>query len=79
MEVRKTHLQQLRQKRGLTRKALSELSGISIRTIECYEQKRRPIDGAGLENLCLLAIALDCKVEDLIESEALKRKYKAVK
>ena len=75
----RTNLQRIRRKKGLTRKALSEACGISIRTIEGYEQRSRPIDGAGLETLCSLATSLECKVADLLESDTLRKKYKAVR
>jgi transcriptional regulator with XRE-family HTH domain len=77
--MEQTNLQKARQKRGLSQKKLAELSGVSVRTVECYEQRARPIDGARLNILCELANALDCKISDILESEELINKYNATK
>ncbi len=74
-----TKLQAARQKKGYTQKQLAVVTDISVRTIQCYERKARDIDGAGLETLCDLSIALDCKIEDIIESEELIEKFRLAK
>lgn len=61
-----SNLKFIRNKKGITRKELSEKSGINIRTIESYEQKRRKLSNAKMETLIKLSNALKCKIEDLI-------------
>ena len=70
------NLQKIRKERGLTRKALSVISGIPEKSLENLEDGRRAIDGTKLDTLCSLAIALDVSIYDLLESENLKEKFK---
>ena len=77
--IEETKLQKARMKKGYSQKTLSVITGIPPRTIQCYEQRTRDIDSARLEALCSLCIALDCKIEDIIESEELIEKFKLVK
>ena len=72
-------LKKLRNERNITQKELSILSGLSIKTIQSYEQYERDIDLAYFETLLNLSIALNCKISDLIESEELKEKCKQAK
>lgn len=65
--------------KGMSQRDLAEKTGISKRTIECYEQETRHIDGARLKQLCNLSIALDCKLDDLLEDKTLIESYKKVK
>ena len=44
--------------------------------IQKYEIGVRNIDGAKLETLCDLAIALDVSISDIVEDETLKTKLK---
>lgn len=74
-----TKLKKYRVKKGLSQSELSISTGIPVTTIRCYEQQRRPIDGASLKHLCNLAIALDCRIGDLLENKSLVEKYKSVK
>lgn len=67
--IQDTKLQRLRVKKGLSQSELAALSNVPIRRIQHYEQRVRPIDGARLETLCALCIALDCKIEDILESK----------
>ena len=55
-------LQEIRKSKKLTQKQLSELSGVPLRTIQIYEIGQRNIDGAGLDVLCALALALDVHI-----------------
>lgn len=77
--IEETKLQKARMKKGYSQKTLSVITGVSQRSIQCYEQRTREIDGIRLEALCSLCIALDCKIEDIIESEELIAKFKLVK
>ena len=74
-----TNLQRLRVEKGLSQTALSAKSGVTRRTIECYEQRTRAIDNARLDTLCRLSFALDCKIGDILESKELIEKYKLAK
>lgn len=74
-----TKLQRLRVAKGLSQNDLAAISGIPIRRIQHYEQLARPIDGARIETLCDLCLALDCKLEDLIESKSIIAKLRKTK
>lgn len=62
-----TKLKKIRLSKNISREKLSELSGISIRTIEGYEQKRRNINNSSINTLIKLADVLECDLLDLIE------------
>lgn len=77
--IEDTKLQKARIKKKLSQKQLSVISGVKLRTIQCYEQGTRDIDSGGLEILCSLCLALDCKIEDILEDSTLIERYKIVK
>lgn len=60
-------LKQLRQRAGLSQSELAEASGVPVRTIQQYEQRQKSINKAQAEYLMMLARALHCNAEDLIE------------
>jgi DNA-binding transcriptional regulator YiaG len=62
-----TNLKMRRMQLGLSQKALSELSGIPVRTLQQYEQRQKNINKAQVEYLLILARILCCNVEDLVE------------
>lgn len=62
-----TNLKSLRQKAGFSQRELAELSGVPVRTIQQYEQRQKNINKAQAEYLVMLAHALCCGVEDLME------------
>ena len=62
-----TKLKQLRQRAGLSQSELAELSGVPKRTIQQYEQRQKNINKAQAEYLMMLARALNCNAENLIE------------
>lgn len=62
-------LKELRVKAGLSQSQLANEVGISVRTIQDYEQGRSDINGIGLARAKKLADALGCKMEDLLEEE----------
>ena len=74
-----TKLQKLRIQKGFSQSELAAASNVKKRAIQCYEQELRPIDHARLETLCDLSIALECKIEELLESETLIEKLKMIK
>lgn len=63
-----TKLKQFRQRAGLSQSELAEASGVPVRTIQQYEQRQKSINKAQAEYLMMLARALSCNAEDLIES-----------
>ena len=62
-----TNLKRLRRQAGLSQRELAEKSGISLRTIQQYEQRKKNINKAQIETLIPLSMALYCEVRDLLE------------
>ena len=62
-----TNLKRLRHLVGLSQRELAEKSGISLRTIQQYEQRKKNINKAQIDTLIPLSIALYCDVRDLLE------------
>ena len=62
-----TNLKRLRKKAGLSQSALAEISGVPLRTIQQYEQRQKNINKAQAQYVAMLARALYCKMEDLLE------------
>jgi transcriptional regulator with XRE-family HTH domain len=52
---------------ALTQKQLSEKSGVNLRMVQKYENGEKDINKAQAITLHLLAQALDCTIEDLLE------------
>ena len=69
----------LRVRHDYSQQGLSDAAGIPKRVIQTYEQGERNIDRAALETLCDLCIALDCRIEDILESDELIEKFNRVK
>lgn len=65
-------LKEIRNRKGISQKELSEATKIKLRTIQSYEQKTKNIDNAKFETLIKLSIALDCRISELINNEELK-------
>lgn len=63
-----TNLKRIREASGLSQSKLSEASGVSIRMIQHYEQGVKDINSAAALTVNKLAQALDCTVEDLLET-----------
>lgn len=66
----------MRKKRGYSQAELSELTGISTKNIQHYESGYRDINKAQLATLCTFALALECKIDDILTDEDLKSKLK---
>lgn len=66
-----TNLRRIRIKNGLTKAELAERSGVSVNMIVKYENGQRNIDGAGLDILTKLAMALNVKIADILENKKL--------
>lgn len=60
-------LKKIRKEKNLSQSALAELSGVSVRMIQHYEQGQRAIDKASVETIYKLAKTLQCKIEDLLD------------
>lgn len=63
------NLEKIRREAGLSRKKLGELSGISFRIIEQYEQGLRDINVASVSIVRALAKALNVPIENILEDE----------
>lgn len=62
-----SRLKAIREAAGLSQSRLSSLSGVSLRSIQQYEQGAKSINRAAAVSVLRLANALGCRVEDLIE------------
>lgn len=62
-----TNLKNRRKSVGLSQRELSEMSGVSLRTIQQYEQRQKNINKAQGEALVMLAGVLCCEVDALLE------------
>lgn len=66
-------LQDLRKAKGISQSQLSKITNIKVRSIQMYEQLESPIESAGLDKLIPLALALNCKISDILENEDLRK------
>lgn len=64
---RRSSLARIRTARGFTQQQLSEASGVTLRMVQLYEQRRNDIGKAQVHVAINLANALGCDVEDLID------------
>lgn len=62
-----TNLKRIRAAYGCTQAELAKLSGVTLRSIQMYEQRRKDINKASVEMLYSIAKVLGCTIEDLIE------------
>lgn len=62
-----TNLKRIRAIYGCTQAELAKQSGVSLRSIQMYEQRRKDINKASVETLDRIAKVLGCMIEDLIE------------
>ena len=76
--IKLSKLQKIRVKRNLSQSELSALSGLSVRRIQHYEQVGKAIESARLDTLLNLCIALNCKIEDIVESKELIDKLRLI-
>ena len=61
-----TNLQKYRKQAGMTQLELAVASGVNLRTLQDYEQGRKPINQAAAVTVHKIAKALGVTVEDLI-------------
>ncbi len=64
---RDTNLKRIRSAYGCTQAELARMSGVTLRSIQMYEQRRKDINKASVEALYRISKVLGCTVEDLIE------------
>lgn len=64
-----TCLQIIRKTTKLTQQELSERAGVSLRSIQLYEQREKNINRAQARTVDKLAKTLGCRMEDLLEPE----------
>lgn len=62
-----TNLKRIRTAYGCTQAELAKISGVTLRSIQMYEQRRKDINKASVETLYSIAKVLGCTIEDLIE------------
>ena len=62
-----TNLKRIRTTYGCTQAELAKRSGVSLRSVQMYEQRNKDINKASVEAVYSLAKVLGCTMEDLIE------------
>ena len=62
-----TNLKRIRTTYGCTQAELAKRSGVSLRSIQMYEQRNKDINKASAETVLCLAKVLGCTMEDLLE------------
>ncbi len=62
-----TNLKRIRIAYGCTQAELAEHSGVSLRSIQMYEQRNKNINKASADTVYSLAKVLGCTIEDLME------------
>ena len=60
-------LKKLRESRGLSQTELAKISGVSLRSIQMYEQRVNDIDKAQAQTIYKLSRVIGCSMEDLLE------------
>jgi transcriptional regulator with XRE-family HTH domain len=68
-EVIMVKLKEIRQAKGLSQSQLAEKAELNVRTLQHYEQGSKTFDHARLDTILKCAIALECKIEDIIDNE----------
>lgn len=68
-----TNLQQKRKDACYTQRELATRSGLSIRTLQYYEQGVLDINKASAATVYRLALALGCEMPELLDRDAILR------
>jgi DNA-binding XRE family transcriptional regulator len=63
----RTNLSRRRRTRGLSQAQLARISGVGLRSIQMYEQRKKDINHAAAMTLARLARTLSCEIENLLE------------
>lgn len=61
-------LKEMRQAKGFSQSQLAEKTGINVRTLQHYEQGSKDFDHARIDTILKVCIALNCKLDDIIEN-----------
>ena len=62
-----TNLQTRRKEAGISQKMLADMSGIPLKTIQQYEQRRKDINRANVDYVLSMARVMNCDIEMLLE------------
>ena len=62
-----TRLKHYRAINSMSQSELAKASGVSLRSIQMYEQRNKDINKASAETILRLSKALSCSMEDLLE------------
>ena len=62
-----TRLKQIRSAYGCSQSRLAKMSGVGLRSIQMYEQRKKNINRAEAESVLRLSRALGCEMEDILE------------
>ena len=62
-----TILAYYRKMKGLSQSQLAKASGVSVRSIQLFEQRKSNINNAQYNHLSAIAKVLGCGIEDLLE------------
>ena len=65
--IPESRLKRLRESRGLSQSELARISGVSLRSIQMYEQHVNDIDKAQAHTMYKLSRTIGCSMEDLLE------------
>ena len=60
-------IKRIRSAYGCSQSRLAEMSGVGIRSIQLYEQRKKDINKAEVRSVLRLARALGCEMEDIME------------
>lgn len=64
---KETNLKRIRTSYGCSQAELARQSGVTLRSIQMYEQRRKDINKASVETLYRITKVLGCTIEDLVE------------
>lgn len=62
-----SRLHTIRARAGLSQSGLARRSGVTLRSIQMYEQRRKDLGKAAVSTVLALARTLGCRIEDLLE------------
>lgn len=66
--ITETNLKRIRTAYGCSQSRLAAISGVSLRSIQMYEQRNKDINKGQASSVMSLARALGCRMEDLLEA-----------
>lgn len=62
-------LKEKRMETGLSQSQLANKAGINVRVLQHYEQKTKNFDHARMDRILRICLALNCKIDEIIENE----------